>query len=249
MKNRSTAILIVIGNEILSGRTVDSNVAYLAKKLSSAGIAMKRVHMIADDEAMIISTVQASSAEVDYVFTTGGIGPTHDDITAVSIAKAFGVPLVLHSEAKALLKQHYGEHLNESRLRMGYVPEGANLVANPVSVAPGFQMRNVYIMAGVPIIAHAMIDMVVPTLLGGVPWTTKTIRTSLPESIIAKDLSRIQEDYPEIEIGSYPYFKLGGYGLSLVVKGSDANLVDEASDKIEAMISRLGGESWSDEDI
>lgn len=249
MKNRSTAILIVIGNEILSGRTVDANVSYLAKKLSAAGIALKRVHMIPDDEAVIMATVRSSSAEADYIFTTGGIGPTHDDITALSIAKAFGLPLVLHPEAKALLTQHYGDQLNESRLRMGYVPEGASLVANPVSVAPGFKIRNVYVMAGVPIIAQAMVDMVVPTLVGGVPWVTKTIRTSLPESMIAKDLTSIQEDFPEIEIGSYPYFKLGGYGLSLVVKGSEASLVEDASDSIQAMISRLGGTSWSDEEV
>ncbi|MBP6219094.1 MAG: competence/damage-inducible protein A [Oligoflexales bacterium] len=249
MKNRSTAILIIIGNEILSGRTVDSNVAYLAQKLTAAGIAMKRVHMIADDEAMIITTVLASSKEVDYVFTTGGIGPTHDDITALSMAKAFDVPLILHPEAKALLQQHYGEQLTESRLRMGHVPEGASLIANPVSVAPGFKIRNIYVLAGVPIIAHAMIDMILPTLLGGIPWTAITIRTALAESVIAKDLSRIQEDYPTIEIGSYPYFKLGGYGLSLVVKGSEAHLVDEASHKIQALIVSLGATSWCDENV
>jgi len=240
-----TAAVLVIGNEMLTGRTQDSNLVYISKKLAQIGIRMRHGRVIADEEAEIITHLNALREKYDYVFTTGGIGPTHDDITALSIAKAFAVPLELNSDAFDRLVQHYGgaEHVNEARQRMAMIPQGASLIDNPVSASPGFHLGNVFVFAGVPRIAQAMMDNVLPHLQGGPPILSRSVGSSLTESVLAKDLAALAKDYPDLEIGSYPYFRPSGYGLSLVIRGIDATRLEEAVEDVCAMIKHLGGEA------
>jgi molybdenum cofactor synthesis domain-containing protein len=243
-----TACLLIIGNEILSGRTRDANLAYLAKGLNEVGVRLREARVIPDVPETIVSTVNEVRAQYDYVFTTGGIGPTHDDITAECVARAFGLRLVLDPEARRRLDVRYREmggqmELNEARLRMAHVPDGAVLIDNPVSAAPGFQIGNVFVMAGVPVIAQAMFDSVKHRLVGGAKVLARGINCRLAEGTIAKDLADIQSGYPQIDIGSYPFWSAGGgFGVSLVLRGTDAEMLDCAVGDVRAMVMRLGGE-------
>jgi molybdenum cofactor synthesis domain-containing protein len=238
-----TAAVLIIGNEILSGRTQDTNLAHIAAKLVAHGVRLREARVVADIEAEIVDAVRALSARYDYVFTTGGIGPTHDDITAESIARAFGVPLIVDVEAAARMERYYGaDKLTPARLRMARIPEGAALIDNPVSVAPGFRIGNVHVMAGVPAIMRAMFDSVVITLAGGPVVLQRSVACHLGESLIAEPLTRIQARHPQIDIGSYPWFRMGTYGVSLVARGTDEAMLHGVAAEIAGMIRDLGGE-------
>lgn len=235
-----TAAMLVIGDEILSGRTRDSNAHYLAGELTKAGIDLKEVRMIGDDHDTIVAAVRLLSASVDYVFTSGGIGPTHDDITADCIAAAFDRPIDVRPDARAILEAYYeksGVELNEARLRMARIPNGADLIDNPVSGAPGFRLENVHVMAGVPTIFQAMTASVLPTLTGGAPLISKSVRVERGEGDIAGPLGAVAEAFPEVSIGSYPFQKDGRYGAHIVVRGTEAAMVDEALSQIETAFS------------
>ena len=238
----STACVIVIGNEILSGRTKDSNLAWLAIELNKIGVLLKEARVIPDIAEEIITAINACRQRYDYVFTTGGIGPTHDDITSENVAKAFDVPYSLHPEAEAILRKYYGAELNAARLKMAYTPEGASLIPNPVSFAPGFIMENVYVMAGVPRIMQAMFDFIRPALKGGEPVLSLTISVFLREGTIAADLGAIQSRFTEVEIGSYPFIRSERLGTSLVCRHSDRILLEKVKQEIMQMISHYKGE-------
>ncbi len=232
-----SAAIIIIGNEILSGRTQDTNTAYIAEKLGAQGIRLAEVRVIPDNEARIVATVNELRASHNYIFTTGGIGPTHDDITADSIAAAFGVKIDINDEAFRTLEKHYGiEHLTPPRAKMARIPHGAKLIPNPVSAAPGFQIENVYVMAGVPRIMQAMFDHVLENLKGGKPVLTVSVSCALPESEMAEDMGRIQEAHPSVDIGSYPHFRAGVLGLSIVVRGTDEALLERVAEEIAAAV-------------
>lgn len=238
-----SAAILIIGNEILSGRTQDTNTHYIAGKLTSLGIRMREVRVVPDQKDIIISAVNELRHKVDYLFTTGGIGPTHDDITAGSIAEAFGVRLLANKEARQHLLDYYGSEseLNEGRLRMAMIPDGAGLIRNPVSGAPGFVMENVYTMAGVPRIMQAMMDNIAATLRQGPKIISNTISCSLGESAIAKQLEEIQSRYANVEIGSYPHYRAGALGLSLVLRSIDAQAVAASTEEVMAMVDALNG--------
>jgi len=243
-KKTVTAAVIVIGNEILSGRTQDKNVAHIAVTLNEVGVRLSEVRVVPDIEAEIVDAVNTLRAKFDYVFTTGGIGPTHDDITAACVSKAFGQELIQNPEATRRLMEHY-EHsemeLNEARMRMAQTPEHATLIDNPISTAPGFQVENVFVMAGVPSIMRAMLDGVKGGLVGGVPVLSRTVLCNLGEGMVAGGLGEIQERYPEVDIGSYPQYARGEFRVSLVMRGTDAAELDVCADEVRAMITGLGG--------
>jgi molybdenum cofactor synthesis domain-containing protein len=241
MTEEVAAALLVIGNEILSGRTQDVNVQYIATGLNSVGVRLKEVRVVADDEAAIIEAVNALRARYAYVFTTGGIGPTHDDITADCIAKAFGVKLLRDPRAvEQLSKQIRPENLNEARLRMANIPEGADLIDNPVSHAPGFHIGNVYVMAGVPRIMQAMFDGVKPTLKGGARVLAASVIIHAPEGSVATPLAEIQAGAPDTEIGSYPFARDGRFGTVIVTRGTDKARVLSVSAEVLAMAEGMG---------
>ncbi|WP_299371359.1 molybdopterin-binding protein [uncultured Tateyamaria sp.] len=224
-----TAAMLVIGDEILSGRTRDANMHYLAGQLTEAGIDLREVRVVSDDQPAIVAAVRALSAAYDTVFTSGGIGPTHDDITADCIAAAFDAPIDVRADARALLEAHYaksGLELNAARLRMARIPDGATLIDNPVSTAPGFTMGNVHVMAGVPSVFQAMVASVLPTLTGGDPLVSRTVRIDRGEGDIAGPLGELAGAYPDLSIGSYPFQKDGKYGANVVIRGTDAAMVD-----------------------
>ncbi|MEM5521178.1 molybdopterin-binding protein [Sulfitobacter sp. AS59] len=232
-----TAAMIVIGDEILSGRTRDSNMHHLAGQLTSVGIDLKEVRMIGDEHGTIIAAVQAMSKAYDTVFTSGGIGPTHDDITADCIAAAFDKHIDVRDDARAILAAHYarsGTELNEARLRMARIPDDAILIDNPVSAAPGFTLENVHVMAGVPSVFEAMVATVLPTLTGGAPLLSATMRIDRGEGDIAGPLGQIAKDHPTLSIGSYPFQKDGKYGAHIVIRGSNQADIDAAMKKLEA---------------
>ncbi len=244
MTDDVTAAILVIGNEILSGRTQDINVQYIATGLGQVGVRVREVRVVADDEAAIIEALNALRAAHRYVFTTGGIGPTHDDITAECIAKAFGVPLLRDPRAvERLLKQIKPENLNEARLRMANIPQGAELIDNPVSQAPGFHIGNVYVMAGVPRIMQAMFDGVKPTLTGGARVLSASVIIYAPEGSVASALGEIQAAAPDTEIGSYPFAKDGRFGTVIVTRGTDRARVAEVSAQVVAMAHAIGAET------
>ncbi len=223
------------------GRTQDANIQYIATGLNEAGVRLKEVRVIEDDEAAIIKTVNELRASHAYVFTTGGIGPTHDDITAECIAKAFGVPLLRDPRAvERLLRQIKPENLNEARLRMANIPEGADLIDNPVSHAPGFRIGNVHVMAGVPKIMQAMFDGIRGGLKGGRPMLSANVTIHMGEGAIADGLRRIQDGHGDVEIGSYPFSRDGKYGTVIVTRGTDAGVVEDVSEEIAAMAEGLG---------
>lgn len=238
-----TAAILIIGNEILSGRTQDLNVQHIAQHLSTIGINLKEVRIIPDDEQMIMDTVRTLSSQYTTVFTTGGIGATHDDITAASIAKAFGQKLILHDGALEVLTAFYGDRLNEARKRMAMIPEGAQLITNPLSAAPGFKIENVFCLAGIPPVMQRMFDYVIPQLPTGPKYFSRTIQCSVLENNMADELAIIQKQHPTVEIGSYPRYNPDGeYSLSLVLRGTDEELILKAGQEILALIRSHGEE-------
>lgn len=233
-----TAAMLVIGDEILSGRTRDANMFHLAGELTRVGIDLKEARVVSDDADAIIAAVNALRSAFDIVFTSGGIGPTHDDITADCIAAAFGVQIDVRDDARAILQAHYdprGIEMNAARLRMARIPDGAALIDNPVSAAPGFTLGNVHVMAGVPAIFQAMVASVLPTLTGGAPLVSQTVRLDRPEGEIAGPLGQLAQTYPDLSIGSYPFIQDGRYGANIVIRGADSVIVSEAAVKLTAM--------------
>ena len=243
-----TACLIIIGNEILSGRTQDKNLAWIAAELNRIGIRLMETRVIPDIGQTIITCVNSCRRQFDMVFTTGGIGPTHDDITSEYIAKAFGVPLVRHPEAKAILEKHYPpDQINEARMKMADMPEGATLIHNPVSAAPGYKIGNVYVMAGVPRIMQAMFDNIKHTLAGGAPMLSSTVAAFITEGTIAESLGRIQQQFQTVEIGSYPFVRHQKLGTSLVARSTDAAALAECKSSLIALFRQHTAEVWDEE--
>jgi molybdenum cofactor synthesis domain-containing protein len=238
-----TASLLVIGDEILSGRTKDRNIGYIADYLTAIGIELKEVRVVADEEAAIVAAVNALRSHYDYLFTTGGIGPTHDDITAECVAKAFGVPIDYDPRVIALLQQRYaasGTELNEARMRMARIPAGAELVPNAVSAAPGFWIGNVIVMAGVPSIMQAMLDAVAPELATGVRIMSETVQADCREGDVGTELGEVAKSHPQVSIGSYPFFDpVRGPNTQIVVRARDPARLAAAKAAVEAMLTRV----------
>ncbi|WP_137701199.1 competence/damage-inducible protein A [Marimonas lutisalis] len=233
-----TAAMLVIGDEILSGRTRDANMHHLAGELTKHGIDLKEVRVVSDDAPAITAAVKALSAAYDHLFTSGGIGPTHDDITADCIAAAFDTPIDVRDDARAILAAHYkrtGTELNESRLRMARIPDGASLIDNPISAAPGFSIGNCHVMAGVPTIFETMVASVLPTLTGGAPLLSQTLRIERGEGDIAGPLGQLAADFPDLSIGSYPFSHSGTFGANIVIRGHDGARLDAAMQALAAM--------------
>jgi molybdenum cofactor synthesis domain-containing protein len=233
-----TAAMLVIGDEILSGRTRDTNTHYLAGELTKIGIRLMEARVVADDPADIVAAVNALRARWDHVFTSGGIGPTHDDITADAIAAAFGVPITHRADAVALLAAHYdraGLPFNDARQRMARIPDGATLIDNPVSTAPGFTLGNVHVMAGVPGIMQAMLAGVLPTLTGGAPLLSQSLRVNRGEGDVAASFGALAADFPDLSMGSYPFTLNGAHGTNLVIRGTDATRLDAAMQRLQAL--------------
>jgi molybdenum cofactor synthesis domain-containing protein len=240
-----TAALLVIGDEILSGRTQDKNVAQVAIWLNRQGIRLSEVRVVPDDMARIAEAVNALRERHDYLFTTGGIGPTHDDITVDAVAAAFGVPVIVHPEARKILEDYYRDRpggLNEARLRMARTPDGAELIANPYSGAPGIRLGNVYILAGVPNIAASMLQALSGTLEGGRPMVSVTVGARAAESEVAKLLRETEEAHPGVAIGSYPFFKDGGYGANFVIRSEDGELARTTGEELALRLREAGFE-------
>ena len=239
MSDTPTASLIVIGNEILSGRTRDANIQFLASALGKIGAPLVEVRVIPDIEKEIVTAVNALRSKFTYVFTTGGIGPTHDDITAVCIAKAFGVPLVRHQPSVEKMEHYYGDKLNAARLKMADLPEGSEPIETRVTSAPGFRIENVYVLAGVPSIAQAMFDSVAPSLAHGAPIVSRYVEAHMGEGDLADALTEIQNAFPAVDLGSYPFFRTGRVGLSVVVKGTEVDAIDGAIEQVVKAVEAL----------
>ena len=233
------AIIIIIGNEILSGRTQDVNVIFLSKWLSDLGVRVEEVRVIADEQEAIVNCIKEVRKKFEYVFTTGGIGPTHDDITSRSIAKAFGVSYGYHKEAYAILEKYYkpGE-FNDGRKKMAMMPDKVTLIYNPSSAAPGFIIGNVYCLPGVPSILKAMIDGLKNRIVGGKKILSKTISVRTVESEIAKPLEDVQNKFLQVQIGSYPFFRSGKVGVSIVLRSTEWNLIEDCSKQIKSFIQQ-----------
>ena len=247
MSNMTTsACLIIIGNEILSGRTQDTNLAHLSGVLNELGIRMTEARVIPDVEKTIIATVNECRAAFTYVFTTGGIGPTHDDITADSLAKAFGVEIEEHPEVAALIRQRPASpQVMASRLRMARIPVGATLIENPTGGPPGFQLENVFVMAGVPMVMQAMASTFGSDRLpGGKPVRSITVGAFLGESQVADDLAEIQTRFPDIDLGSYPFYRPSGYGTNLVMRGTEPEDLDAMAKAVTEMIQRFDATAY-----
>ena len=242
------AAILVIGNEILSGRTREANIQYLAKRLIDLGIPLGEARIIPDEIPLIVQAVRELSKTYLYVFTTGGIGATHDDKTAAALAKAFNVEVEEHPEALEILRQNYKERFNNAHRRMARMPAGARLIDNPVSRAPAFQIANVFALAGIPSVMQGMFETLVSRLEKGPPILQKSVKCHLGENLIADDLWDIQECYPLVEVGSYPSFTAESasgntpYSVTLVVKGTDIKIINEATGKIADMIKKFGGD-------
>ncbi|MEM6467848.1 MAG: molybdopterin-binding protein, partial [Pseudomonadota bacterium] len=234
-----TAAMVVIGDEILSGRTRDANMNHLAIRLTELGIDLREVRVVSDDGDAIVDAVHALRSAHGTVFTSGGIGPTHDDITADCVARAFGVPIDVRDDAVEVMAAHYpGGHadLTPARLRMARIPEGASLIENPVSGAPGFTLGNVHVMAGVPKMFQAMVESVAPTLVGGAPLLSRSVRIDKGESTVAEALGAIAEANPDVSIGSYPFQKEGRFGCNIVVRTADAARLEAVAADVEQLV-------------
>ena len=247
-----TAAVLLIGDEILSGRTKDKNLGFIADYLVSLGIDLKEARCVADDEDDIVAALNALRARYTYVFTTGGIGPTHDDITADAVAKAFQVPIGHHPRALEILLDYFkeiGREPNEARLRMARVPQGATLIENAVSKAPGFRMENVFVMAGVPKIMQAMMEAIAPGLERGVPMQSRTITLLGGEGDVAKPLGEIQDRYTDVFIGSYPFEGATGFSTNLVVRSRVPASLEQAETEVKALAESMTREGkargWS----
>lgn len=242
-----TAAFLIIGNEILSGRTKDKNLGFLAEKLTETGIRLSEVRVVRDEEEEIVAAVRALSGAYTYVFTSGGIGPTHDDITCASIAVAFNKPVIRNPEAMRRMAAHYessGRELNEARKKMAETPEGATLIDNVVSIAPGFIIGNVHVMAGVPSVFQAMVLELLPILKHGSKMKSRSVSCTIGEGTVAAPLGAIQDRFPDVEIGSYPYYRAGGFGTTLVARGTDEAVLEEVAEAIRQMIREFGGEPF-----
>jgi molybdenum cofactor synthesis domain-containing protein len=234
-----TAAMLVIGDEILSGRTRDVNLHHLAGALTAHGIRLAEARVAPDDRRAIVAAVRALSAAHDALFTSGGIGPTHDDITADAVAEALGTPIDVRADARALLAAHYarqGTELNAARLRMARIPEGAALIENPVSAAPGFRLGNVYVMAGVPAIFETMLASVLPGLTGGAPLLSRAVSIDMPEGEVAGPLARLAAEFPELSLGSYLYHARDRVGAQIVARGQDATRLDAAMARLAELL-------------
>jgi molybdenum cofactor synthesis domain-containing protein len=244
-KGLVTAALLVIGDEILSGRTKDKNIGYIAEYLTGIGVDLVEVRVVADDEAAIVSALNELRARQTYVFTTGGIGPTHDDITADCVAKAFGVPIDHDPRAVAIMKERLaqtGAEMNEARMRMTRIPAGAELVLNKVSAAPGFWLGNVIVMAGVPSIMQVMLDEVAPKLKTGIRMLSETVRADAREGDIGTPLGDVAKAHPEVAIGSYPFFdEKTGPNTNVVIRARDQGKLTAAKRAVEEMLARVRG--------
>ena len=238
-KKEILAGIIIIGNEILSGRTKDANTSCLALWLNSIGVKVREVRVIPDDENIIINTVNTLRKKLDYIFTSGGIGPTHDDITAESIAKAFNLDYEIHKEGYRILEQYYkpGE-FNEGRQKMIWMPKNANLILNPTSGAPGFSVENVYCLPGVPSILKSMIGGLTNQIVGGDPILSKTISLKTVESEIASSLTKVQNENKDVEIGSYPFFHAGKLGVSIVLRSSKKDRIENCASQILSFVNK-----------
>jgi molybdenum cofactor synthesis domain-containing protein len=239
-----TACLLIIGNEVLSGRTRDANLQFLATRLTEMGIRMAEARVIPDDAEVIVAAVNECRTKYSYVFTSGGIGPTHDDITAACIAEAFGVELKRNEEARQLLRRNYDSdnELTEARLKMTEIPVGAALVLNPVSNAPGFRMENVYVFAGIPRVLQGMFEGISGELTGGVPMLSRAVTAPVPEGILGGPLADLQAAHPDVEIGSYPFHRDDIHGAAVVMRGRDADRLDEVAKAARDMVRALGAE-------
>ena len=247
MSKNPTACLLVIGNEVLSGRTQDANINFLAKGLGAIGIPLREVRVIPDVPETIVATVNEVRAKFDHVFTTGGIGPTHDDITSECVAAAFGVPWEAHPEAWARLEGHYAKTadgvaaFNKARQRMATMPRGARLIDNEISIAPGFSIGNVHVMAGVPRIMQSMFATLAPRLGGGAPVVSRSLHaTGAAEGVIAEGLEAIQKRYPDLDIGSYPYYRATGSGVAIVAKGASEQQAEAAIAEVATLFEGFG---------
>lgn len=239
-----TAAILVIGDEVLSGRTKDKNIGHIADMLTQAGIDLREARIVADVEDDIVAAVNALKERYTYVFTTGGIGPTHDDITADAVATAFGVSIDIDPRALAMLKERYeDDDLNEARLRMARIPDGADLIDNPISKAPGFRIGNLFVMAGVPSIMHRMLDDVLSNLEGGVPVLSHEIPVDAKEGDLAAGLGDLQKEYPDVSLGSYPQYKDGKFSTRIVARCRDEALLDEVVGKLTVFITTLPKDS------
>lgn len=243
--SQKTAAMVLIGDEILSGRTRDANLSHIAQELGAIGVAMREARIVPDIADEIIAAVNHLRARYDYVFTTGGIGPTHDDITADCIAQAFNVAIGPHPEAVRRLEAHYAAaniEFNAARQRMTRIPEGAELIDNPVSAAPGFRLENVFVMAGIPKIMHAMLAGILPQLSGGPPIVSVSVTGNLPEGMIADKMEVLQNQNPHISIGLYPYYVAGQAGVSVVLRGTAPQELEQLATEVGAHITALGGQ-------
>ena len=240
-----TAAILVIGDEILSGRTKDQNIGYIAEYLTAIGIDLREVRVVADVEDDIVAAVNALRTRYDHLFTTGGIGPTHDDITADAVAKAFGVAIDFDPRAVAILSERYGKaDLNEARMRMARIPAGAELIANPLSKAPGFSLGNVHVMAGVPAIMQAMLDGLSARLPTGRKMLSRSVPAGMGEGRIARGLAAVQSDFPDVSIGSYPTFDpTAGFTTTIVLRTRDEERLALATAAVEAMLARRRAET------
>lgn len=237
---RVTAGMIVIGDEILSGRTKDVNIGAVADFCTDLGIDLTEVRVVSDEMDAIVEAVNALRSRYTYVFTSGGIGPTHDDITADAIARAFGVALPINAQARAMLESRWkqtGTEVNEARLRMARIPEGADLIVNSVSAAPGFRIGNVHVMAGVPVIMRAMLEALAPTLKGGKKVSSITIRAAVGEGTVGGPLGALQAEFPDVKMGSYPQMGKDRVMTELVLRASDEDRLAEAAEKVRAMVA------------
>ncbi len=244
-----TAALLVIGEEILSGRTRDENIAYIAAYLTRMGILLREVRIVADNEAEIAAAVNELRRRFTYVFTTGGIGPTHDDVTADAIARAFGVEVAVDPDAVAAMRKRFKtEELTPARLRMARVPKGATLIDNAISRAPGFVLDNVIVMAGVPRIMQVMLDAVAPRLAKGRPILTRSIRLDVPEGDAAPGLADLQASHPEVQIGSYPFFENKRLGTYVVLRATDADSLSAAVAGLWDLVAKQGFHAVAAED-
>lgn len=237
-----SAFLLLIGNELLSGRTQDKNLAFVGRRLSELGIRLTEARVIPDDSDAIIHNVNDSRRRFDYVFTTGGIGPTHDDITSAAVARAFDQPLERHPQAEQRLRAFYGSDVNDARLRMADMPAGAILVDNPLSGAPGFQIENVFVLAGIPAVMQAMFDGLADRLRHGRPILSRTLTTDRREGALAAGMRALQNRYPELTIGSYPFFSPENKGVNIVVSGTDAELLNAVIEELRELVHSLDGQ-------
>lgn len=238
-----TAGIVIIGNEILSGRTRDQNISYIGKRCDELGIRLLECRVIPDLQQAIIDSVNECRKKFDYVFTTGGIGPTHDDITTAAVAELFGLQVERNAAAVEAMMKYYGpDRLTGARMKMADIPVGAVLVDNPVSGAPGFQIENVFVLPGVPMIMQAMFEGITDRLIGGAPVLTANVITGLTEGVLADGLGLIQNDYPAVTIGSYPFFRQGKLGVNIVMRTIDEGLLSGATEAVKTLIRDLAGD-------